>query len=88
MKFSKTRREKIKKFAQGYYNVHIEHKVDNPYFEYCVKENSHKDWKCNTCDYKEECGRGEQISEENTNVIPELIDGLLNKIEEINEGKK
>ncbi len=80
MKFSKTRRDKIKKYARAYYDAHRQDFVENPNFELCVKDNKQQ-WKCNTCGVKEQCGQGEHIWQENPNVLEDLIDDILNLFE-------
>lgn len=83
MKFSKTKRIKIKKYANAFYKANSQRFKTNPNFERCIKESpiAYLKWRCNTCDYKEDCSKGEIIWKENKNVIDELVDSILNIIE-------
>ena len=79
IKFNKTDRINIRKYAKSYYNGYKESYIDNPDFELCIKNK--EDLKCNTCEHKEKCGQGEKIWVENTDIIEELAEKILDLVE-------
>ncbi|MFW9872006.1 MAG: hypothetical protein ACFFG0_02815 [Candidatus Thorarchaeota archaeon] len=83
---NKTFKAKLKKYLLSFANARQEPYVDNPDFELCKKrpKSEYEDpstWKCNTCEYKDSCGKGEKIFIENENLIEEVIDETIKLIE-------
>lgn len=77
--FTKEFKNSLAKYAENYYFVNKEKRIENPDFEICRK--SDVDWKCNTCEYKDECSRGEEIQIDNKNIIQDLAREIIRCVE-------
>jgi hypothetical protein len=92
--FTKEFKKNLISYAKAYYQANKEKLVKNEYFEYCVKLDSEsserlsREWRCNTCEYKEVCGKGGEYFEENPNIIGQLAEEIIRCCEnrEISKG--
>lgn len=75
--FTKEFIKKLQQYAKSYHIANIQTKVKNEYFEMCRHNEAMEGQKCNTCEYKDECMRGEEYFEDNNLILIETVEEII-----------
>lgn len=75
--FTKEFIRKLESYAKSYHIANMQKKVKNEHFEKCRYDIGMEGQKCNTCEYKDECMRGEEYFEDNSFILIETVKEII-----------